>query len=387
MKKILFIISTIPFLLNGFSFDVKMPDNISTYQIYPFFLNIYNSENALFSENQMQTIEVFGDQCRTFSGSMYSFMTKRLYYNFLNETGYALLEVPETISYDLSVVRDIYSTRLYGSLGKEDSFLNLSSFSKIYLENTAIIEHQTEFYGEYRNILLDVIVLQENIEVLGGYSKETFAMKAGLDNSNQIISKGALKLYGMFLYSDIKYNHKTEKIKGLLFFKYHLNLGLVHIVPQITYDSILTLQAGALYRVFPEASVYANYTRKSDENIITSGIKYFSDKLSADILPLYYSRDGFGVKTSIDVFYKYLKLNWNLSYSDSILFDMFSSTSLSLFGGNLIPELVIGYDNIKHLDCFLNLKIIDVNIFFGSRFFMDTKKYLIKGGFTWLFSD
>jgi hypothetical protein len=196
-----------------------------------------------------------------------------------------------------------------------------------------------------------------------------------------------VNFHGLFAYTDIRYNYKSKSIDGYLFSKYHINLGRLHIIPQVIYDSILTSRIGALYRILPEVSFYANYTRRADDNIISSGVKYFSTKLNADILPVFYDSGGFGSKASVDLFLKHIKLNANLSYQDSLLFDAFSSLSYPLLKGNFTPSLLIGYDSNKKLDLFINLRIIDVDIILGSRFFMDTKEYLIKGGVTWLFSD
>jgi hypothetical protein len=387
IKNTLFILLAAPLLVGALNFDVMMPDGESSYQTYPFFLNIYNTENVLFSENILQGDNLLSGRCREISGSMYSFMSKRMYYDYVSKTGYSLLEMPGTTSYDISIIRDLLSTRIYASLGKEDSFLKLNSLSGVYIENNSVSQHQTEFYGEYKNILLDVNVLQEKFEALAGYSHKIFKSEIGINNSNQIIEREAVNFHGLFAYTDIRYNYKSKSIDGYLFSKYHINLGRLHIIPQVIYDSILTSRIGALYRILPEVSFYANYTRRADDNIISSVVKYFSTKFNAYIIPVFYDSGGFGSKASVDLFLKHIKLNANLSYQDSLLFDAFSSLSYPLLKGNFTPSLLIGYDSNKKLDLFINLRIIDVDIILGSRFFMDTKEYLIKGGVTWLFSD
>lgn len=387
IKNSFFILFAIPLLIGALNVDLMMPDGESSYQTYPFFLNMYNTENVLFSENFMQSENLFADRCRIISGSMHSFMSKRMYYDFLSERGYSFFEIPNITSYDISIIRDLLSTRIYASLGKEDSFLKLNSLSRVYIENNSVSEHQTQFYGEYRNVILDVNVLRGDFEALAGYAHKIFTSEVGANNNDQIISRESVNFHGLFAYTDIRYNYKTHSMDGFLFSKYHINLGRLHIIPQVIYDSILTAQAGALYRISPEFSFYANYSRRADDNIISSGLKYFSNKMNADILPIFYNKGGLGAKASVDLFFDNIRLNANVSYQDSILFDAFSSLSYHLLGGNFTPLVLVGFNSDNKLDIFLNLKIIDVDIILGSRFFMDTKEYLLKGGVSWLFSD
>ncbi|MGE3063234.1 MAG: hypothetical protein AB7T10_06325 [bacterium] len=386
-NKTIIILILFPVLIIGLEFDEKMPDNASSYETYPFFMHLYIAENPIFSENSLQSDKIFASENRCFTGSHYSFMAPLIRFDPVIETGFAKFEIPHKTSYDLSIIRDPSSTRLYSSLGKEDSISSVSSLSRLYLEGSTLIEHETDFYLDYKKFILTANVLQSKFKVLAGYGKDDWSLHIGYGNPDRILGRASFANRGFYFFSECGYNYKTNSIDAILFSKYHYSYERLHVTPQIFYDSVLVAQMGVLYRLLPSLSVYSNYSRRESLDFTEAGVKLNTGSLKTDILPLSYNGEIFGSKASLLAEYKYLMLNVNAEYFDSLTFGCLAKASVSLLGGNLTPSIIAEYKSDEVLDIFLNLKLIDADIFFGGRLFLNSKEYLVKGGLTWLFAD
>ncbi|MDD3803666.1 MAG: hypothetical protein PHW02_04650 [bacterium] len=386
-KVFMMLLAGFAFLLTASAQDKSMPDKASSYETHPFFMNIYDSSNPFFSENILQGKMLFASQNRIFSGSMFSFMARTEFYDPAAEIGFAEFIVPNKTSYDISIIRDPFTTRLYASLGKEDSVSSISSLSRLYLEGQTLLEHETDFYGDYNGYAVSANIRQNRFSFLAGLKKESFSAQAGAASGNMLLGRGFFLKSNFYLFTDFNFNYKTKSIDGIFYSKYHYSNGRLHITPQAVYDSILFLQAGILYRILPEISGYANYSRKNNLNAASAGIKVNAGGLKADILPISYEGRTAGARTSVLYERGWLSLNANAEYFDSIAFDLNGAAGADFFNGNLVLKLITGYSSRAVASIFLVAKVIDANLFFGGDFAVETKEYMLKGGFTWLFKD
>lgn len=367
--------------------DRPMPQAVSSYETHPYFLNIYGAESVIVSEYSLRNVRLLSSPLNFTDGSFYSFMKRREAYDPVLGVGYAGIDIPNKTAYDLSILRDLSTTRIYASLGKRDSTVEFASMSRLSLESSSLLEHETILYGGYGRYLAAAKVSGGMYEGLAGYRRGGFAAMAGAGTGGRILCRASANLFGCWLLSDVSYNYRLKSFDAKLFSEYHFHYERLHLTPQISYDSVLTARIGALYRVLPWASAYANYSRTNESGIISAGMKISSGWIEADILPLCLTDGKEGMAASLLAGNGSLSLNLNAQYADSLVYSAYSLISASFFSGNLSPALIAGYDSQRRADIILKVRIVDADVFFGGRLFLDSREYLLKGGFTWLFSD
>lgn len=386
MKKFLLLIFLFPLFVFSFKSDTYMFSGDS-YERYPYFL-FKNRIYTIFDfENYSDYNEVFYKKDFVLNYNFYDFQLENIYkkkdFRFL----FYEFKNPSSLNYDVNLLSDRFVTRIYSSLFKNDSVLFFKGFSNFQIVSGNLYDYNNQMIFNYRFLTGEISLSDIEKSLLLGYQNNLFSAKIGYDLSKDFISKVFLYIKNFYVYSYERFDPDEKSFKHFVYSKYYGNIFLTNYNFEILYDSSLTFTSGVLQRLLPLFSIYGNFEFFYPEKdlFFNVGSRVTSKNVYLDFMPFY--KNVFNPSLSFLYETKFFDFQ-SIFYRDTTLYyDLRAKLKGYLFKNNLELSSTFDYKSSKEFEVFLNFKIVDGSFFIGSKFFLETKEYLLKGGFSWKFLD
>ncbi len=386
MRKFFLLILYFPIFIFSFKTDTYMYSGDS-YERYPYFLVKKSIRTVFDFENLSENRKVLYQKDFLLNYCFYDFQIKNIYirkdfaflfYDFIT---------PSPLNYDVNLISDKYSTKIFTSLFKSDSSKFFKGFSNFQISSGNLYRYDNQLIFKYRFLNTEINLNDFEKYFLFGYQNDFFSSRIGYDLSKILISK--IFFYGknFYLYSLEKFNTFDKSFKHLLYSKYFGNLFLTNYNFELFYDSTLNFTSGLLQRILPQLSVYGNldisYPQK--DLFFNLGLRFVEKNIYLDFMPFY--KNKINLNSSFLFESKFFDLQTSVEQDTMICFDISGRLKGYFFKNNLESSLTINYNSLKEVETIINFKIVNGSCFIGSKLFFEEKEYLIKGGFYWKFLD
>lgn len=386
MRKFLFLILFSPMIIFSFKTDTYMFSGDS-YERYPYFLFRYKINTIFDFENYSSNCELFYNKNFVLNYNFYDFQLENIYNRKDLRFSFYEYKNPSSLNYDVNLISDRFTTRIHSSLFKNDSVLFFKGFSNFQIFSGNLYDYNNQMTFDYKFLTGEISLSDIEKSVLLGYRNNLFSTKIGYDLSKKIVSKVFLYAKNFYVYSYEKFDPEDKNFQHLLYSKYFGSFSLTNYNLELFYDSILSFTAGLLQRILPWFSIYGNIDFLYPEKNIffNTGSRFTTKNLYIDFMPFYKNR----VSPNLSFLYetRFFDLQ-SIFYKDTILYyDLRAKLKGYFFKNNLELSSTFDYRSSKEFEVFLNFKIVNGSFFIGSKFFLESKEYLLKGGFSWKFLD
>lgn len=386
MKKFLFLILLFPVIIFSFKTDTYMFSGDS-YERYPYFLFKNKIYTVFDFENYSSDCEVFYNKNFVLNYNFYDFQLENIYRRKDLRFLFYEYKNPSTLNYDVNLISDRFTTRIYSSLFKNDSVLFFKGFSNFQILSGNLFDYNNQMAFNYKFITGEISLSDIEKSLFLGYQNDLFSTKIGYDLSKKIVSKVFLYTKNFYLYSFEKFDIENKNFQHILYSKYFGSFSLTNYNVELFYDTSLTLTAGLLQRILPSFSVYGNFEfLYPGKNLFFNGGSRFTSKnIYIDFMPFYKN----SISPNLSFLYETKFFDFqSIVYKDTILYyDLRAKLKGYFFKNNLELSSTFDYKSSKEFEVFINFKIVDGSFFIGSKFFLESKEYLLKGGFSWKFLD
>jgi hypothetical protein len=358
-----------------------------SYERYPYFLFKNKIYTVFDFENYSSDCEVFYNKNFVLNYNFYDFQLENIYRRKDLRFLFYEYKNPSTLNYDVNLISDRFTTRIYSSLFKNDSVLFFKGFSNFQILSGNLFDYNNQMAFNYKFITGEISLSDIEKSLFLGYQNDLFSTKIGYDLSKKIVSKVFLYTKNFYLYSFEKFDIENKNFQHILYSKYFGSFSLTNYNVELFYDTSLTLTAGLLQRILPSFSVYGNFEfLYPGKNLFFNGGSRFTSKnIYIDFMPFYKN----SISPNLSFLYETKFFDFqSIVYKDTILYyDLRAKLKGYFFKNNLELSSTFDYKSSKEFEVFINFKIVDGSFFIGSKFFLESKEYLLKGGFSWKFLD
>ncbi|MDI6700705.1 MAG: hypothetical protein QME48_05675 [bacterium] len=386
MKKFFLLVIFLPLFIFSFKKDTYMFSGDS-YERYPYFLDKKSIATLFDFENFYENREVLYKKDFVLNKPFYDFQITHTYtrkdfpfliYEFRN---------PSPLNYDVNLISDKFSTLIYSSLSKNDSSKFFKGFSNFQINSGNLYKYDNQLIFNYRFLNTEVTLNDFEKSFLLGYQTAFLSSRIGYDLSKILLSK--IFLYGknFYLYSCEKFHTSDKSFEHFLYTKYFGNFLLTNYNFELLYDSTLNITTGVLQRILPQFSVYGNtdFSYPQKDLFFNFGLRFIEKNLYVDFMPFYRNKLNYNLSFLLES--KFLDIHSKVEKDTTINYDFSGRLKGYFFKNNLESSLTVNYNSLEEVETIVNFKIVNGSCFIGSKFFLEEKEYLIKGGFYWKFLD
>ncbi|MEO0288836.1 MAG: hypothetical protein ABIN00_04305 [candidate division WOR-3 bacterium] len=386
MRKFLFLILFFPVIIFSFKSDTYLFSGDS-YERYPYFL-FKSKINTIFDfENYTDNCEVFYRKDFVLDYNFYDFQVENIYKKKDGNFLFYEFKNPSSLNYDVNLVSDRFITRIYSSIFKNDSVLFFKGFSNFQIFSGNLYDYNNQMTFNYKFLTGEISLSGIQKSVLSGYTNNLLSTKIGYDFSKKFVSKIFLYAKNFYFYLNERFDPEDKSFQHLLYSKYFGSFYLTNYNVELFYDSSLTFTTGVLQRILPSFSVYGNFEflYPEKELFLNGGSRFTGKNIYIDFMPFYKN----GINPNLSFLYETRFFDFqSMVFRDTILYyNLRAKIKGYFFKNNLELSSTFDYKSSKEFEVFLNFKIVDGSFFMGSKFFLESKEYLLKGGFSWKFLD